>query len=48
LVRRLLQASNMTMVFHKAGGNRVRRFVAQKKLKIYVAYLTPFATFPRS
>jgi hypothetical protein len=48
LARRLLQASNMTMAFHKAGGNRVRRFVARKKLNIYVAYLTPFATFPRS
>jgi hypothetical protein len=52
LVCGMLQTPNMTMVFHNTVSARVnsesRRFAARKKLKICVAYLTPFATFPRS
>ena len=52
LVRGMLQTPNMTMVFNNTVSAQVnsvsRRFAALKKLKICVAYLTPFATFPRS
>jgi hypothetical protein len=51
LVRGLLQTSNMTMEFHDPVGCRVAAegagFAARKYLKICVAYLMPFATFPR-
>jgi hypothetical protein len=50
LVRGLLQTSNMTMEFHDTvGAGRAAEgagFTARKYLKIFVAYLMPFATFP--